>query len=251
MPHVPAIVKPHLRFTFLLVALAAPFAPLCAQEPSLARDPNAPWKIIQTQPAIFPPRMMQQGVSKGEARIRVSIDANGELLDALVIYSTRREFGEEALRTVKLWRYHPARERGEPIGVVGDVEFSFRVNGTVGVARTGFGPRDDEPGRNDPEVYHAESLKNLDAIPTPTHVVPPSFPENWSDRGIRGSATVEFYIDEAGRVRMPVVAVSDHPLLGGSALAAVMQWRFDPPLSRGRRVLVRAEQVFTFEPKKK
>jgi TonB family protein len=213
---------------------------------------DAPWKIIQTQPAIFPPRLVQQGVSKGEARIRLSISKDSDLLDALVIFCTRREFGEEALRTVKLWRYRAALERGEPIGVVGDVLFTFLINGTVGVERRGpFGPDDELPGVSDPAVYRAESLKNLDAIPTPTHVVPPSYPLNWSDRGIRGTATVEFYIDEEGRVRIPVVSATDHPLLGGSALAAVMQWRFEAPVSRGRRVLVRAEQLFTFEPPKK
>jgi TonB family protein len=245
------LVKPLFRRALLLASLAVlPACLLSAENPSPGL--NAPWKITQTQPAIFPPRLIQQGVRSGETRVRLSIDANGKLLDALVIYSTRPEFSDEALRVVKQWRYRAALEHGEFVGVVGDVEFAFRIEGTIGVMRAApFGPKEELPGKTDPLVYRAENLKNLDAIPTPSHVVPPSYPQNWSDRGIRGTALVEFFIDEQGRVRMPVVAVSDHPLLGGSALAAVMQWRFEPPVSRGRRVLVRAEQLFTFEPTKK
>lgn len=212
---------------------------------------NAPWKVVQTQPAIYPPRLLQQGVRQGEARVRVSIDADGKLLDALVIYATRSEFADEALRVARQWRYRAALERGEFIGVVGDIDFEFRIEGTVGVARSAFGPKEEIPGNIDPHVYRAVSMNRLDTIPKPLHVVPPSFPQDWSDRGIRGTALLEFFIDEEGRVRMPVVAQTDHPLLGGAALAAVQQWRFAPPMSGGRRVLVQAEQVFTFQPPKR
>jgi TonB family protein len=247
----PLLVHPVFRRTLFIACLAGWPARALLAEPADPAGLNAPWRVVQTQAAIFPPRLLQQGVRNGEARVRVSIDADGKLLDALVVYSTKPEFAEEALRVAKIWRYRAALERGEFIGVVGDIEFQFRIEGTIGVARSAFGPKEEMPGNKDPDVYRAESMKNLDAIPTPTKVVPPSYPENWSDRGIRGTALVEFFIDEEGQVRMPVVALADHPLLGGSALAAVMQWRFEPPLSRGRRVLVRAEQLFTFEPKKK
>lgn len=245
---------PAFRRIGLLVSLAAASASGAEPDNKSVRPGglDAPWKITQTIPAIFPPKLIQEGVTNGVARVRLSINASNELLDALVIYSTRKEFSDEALRVVKEWRFTAALERGEPIGVVGDVEFQFRINGTIGVERRGpFGPADEPLGAANPQVYRAESMKNLDAIPAPTHVVPPSYPENWSDRGIRGTALVEFYIDETGRVRIPVVSRTDHPLLGGAALAAVMQWQFETPVSRGRPVLVRAEQLFTFEPKKK
>jgi len=76
---------------------------------------------------------MQNAVTHGEARVRVSIDATGKLLDALVLAYTHREFGDEALRAVKAWRYEPGLENGEPIGVVGDVTFAFEASGTVAV----------------------------------------------------------------------------------------------------------------------
>ena len=194
---------------------------------------------------------MQNGVTHGEARVRISIGADGQLLDARVIAHTHRAFAEEALRTVRLWRFEPAREKGEAIGVVGDVTFDFVVNGTVAIVDRSPLGSDDRKASSELFVYKPEGLKRLDRIPTPTHVVPPVYPQEWSDRGIRGSATVEFYIDESGRARIPLVTAADHPLLGASAVAAVAQWRFEPPTCQGRRVLAHIEQVFAFQPEKK
>ena len=98
-----------------------------------------------------------------------------------------------------------------------------------------------------PPLWGAESMKRLDRTPAPTHVVPPVYPQEWSDRGIAGAATVEFFIDETGQARIPFVIAADQPLLGAAAVAAVMQWRFEPPLRNGNPVLVRAQQVFTFD----
>jgi TonB family protein len=63
--------------------------------------------------------------------------------------------------------------------------------------------------------------------------------------------TVEFYIDEQGRVRMAAVpreAADD--IYSAAAVAAVEQWRFEPPLRKGKPVLVLVEQLFRFRPKK-
>jgi TonB family protein len=234
----------------LFILASVVLAPARAAETPPVPPADAPWKVRQTTRAIYPPRLMQNGVTNGEARVRVSIDATGKLLDVLVVSSTHREFGEEALRVVKTWRYDPGREKGEPIGIVGDITFSFVVTGTIAVVKSAI--KDTEVSEPvDSTGYGAESMKRIDRIPTPTHVVPPIYPKEWSDRGITGSATVEFFIDESGRARIPFVTSADQPLLGASAVAAVTQWRFEPPTRSGTPVLVRAQQVFTFEVPKK
>lgn len=244
------VVKPAVHRACLLALAWVALGLLRAAEP-VAPLLNAPWKIHQTSKPIYPPRLMQNAVTHGEARVRVSIDANGKLLDALVLAYTHREFGDEALRAVKAWRYEPGLENGEPIGVVGDITFAFEASGTVAVVN--HSPLRD--GEIEPEksamTYGAERTQNLDRIPTPTHVVPPIYPKEWSDKGVTGMATVEFYIDESGQARIPVVVSADQPMLGGSAAAAVSQWRFEPPTRHGKPVLVRAQQVFTFSPPKK
>ncbi len=236
---------------FCLTALAClALAPLRAFE---RENPvkDAPWKIHQTVRALYPVRMLERGITHGEARVRVSVDADGRLLDALITACTQSEFGEEALRAVQQWRYEGELVDGKIFGVVGDITFEFLVNGTVAISKRLPTAADEQRAPAEAMAYQAEPLKHLDHIPTPTNVVAPVYPEDWSDRGVNGAVTVEFYIDETGRVRIPVVTGAPYRLLASSAIAAVAQWKFEPPTRAGRPVLVRAEQTFAFAPTKK
>ena len=47
-------------------------------------------------------------------------------------------------------------------------------------------------------------------------------------------------------MRVPSVSVEDDSLLTSLAVAALRQWRFEPPTRNGNPVLVRASQVFNF-----
>lgn len=190
---------------------------------------------------------MVAGVTHGEARIRLSVGPNGQLTDALVIASTHREFGEEALRVVKDWTFEPTQVNGQPVAVVGDIIFEFNVNGPIAIEKRLPSARTADEEMTD-WGYRAEGTKRLDAIPTPKHIVPPVYPKDWAARGIIGRATIEFYIDETGAARVPVATASAHPLLAAAAVAAVAQWRFEPPRCGGKAVLVRAEQDFNFQP---
>jgi TonB family protein len=209
---------------------------------------EVPWKIHQTIPAAYPPKLMQHGVTHGEAQVRLSISASGQLTDALVTACTFREFGIEALHAVKEWKFEPARVNGEPVGVVGDIVFEFQVNGPVAIEKRIAAANDDTEEKLNVFAYRAEGSKRLDNIPTPTHLVPPVYPKEWSDRGIAGHATVEFFIDETGRARVPVAITAAHPLLAAAGVAAVSQWTFEPPKRDGKPVLARIQQDFNFEP---
>jgi TonB family protein len=224
-------------------ALAAAVPTPATAEP----PPNVPWKVHQTVPAVFPPRLLQRGVRSGIVLVRASVLETGKLADALAIAATDREFADEALRVIRLWRFDPARMDGHAIGIVGTVSFRFLVGGTVAVdLRAGdnlprFGPQSTF-------VYRAVELKELDGVPAPVHVVQPIYPQAWADSGLKGSATIEYYIDESGRTRMPAIVTATDDRLGAVAAAAVAEWRFDPPLRGGAPALVRIEQDFHFEP---
>ncbi len=85
----------------------------------------------------------------------------------------------------------------------------------------------------------------------PIKIVKPQYPAAWARRSQAVHIRVEFYIDPVGRVRMPAVSsrsVAADPKMAAAALDAVSQWRFDPPLRKGKPVLVHAEQDFTFSP---
>ena len=202
-------------------------------------------KIIQTVRAIFPERLRNSGVTRGEARVLLQVDAAGRLTDTLVAAYTHEAFAKEAVWATSQWKFEPGAVDGEPAGGVLEITFAFRMNEMAVLVSQGRTPED--PGLPAGTYrYHPVSLRELDRIPTPISVMPPPYPKAWADRGIKGKVTVEFYIDETGRARMPVVIAGDSRLLGGAAIATVQQWRFSPPTRAGAPALVKAQQDFSF-----
>jgi TonB family protein len=59
---------------------------------------------------------------------------------------------------------------------------------------------------------------------------------------------VDFYVDQDGRIRMPVIMSATHDFLAQAAVDALNQWRFKPPTLAGQPVAVRVEQEFVFSP---
>lgn len=218
-----------------------------ANEKQTFGAPAVPGKIHRMENVIYPVTMLREGVSQGEVRVLLNVDSTGKLVDVLPIAYTHEAFLQSALRAIPKWTFEPARLNDEPVGSVHDILMRFEVSGILVVERTG----PSLPTRElfgEVYVYKPHGVRSLDAIPTPLHVTPPIYPREWIDQGVRGNATVDFYIDETGTVRMPSIVASDHPLLGAAAAAAVSEWRFDPPLRRGRPVLVHCQQVISFQP---
>jgi TonB family protein len=110
----------------------------------------------------------------------------------------------------------------------------------------GFAPSHMKMTEHRDEVieYHVCSLRDLDRIPTPLHVVAPAA----SLRPDAGEVKVEFYIDEQGKVRIPVARETSDAAFANAAVDAVSQWQFEPPTSKGKAVLVHAVQIFTIKP---
>jgi TonB family protein len=90
-------------------------------------------------------------------------------------------------------------------------------------------------------TYRACLPRELDRIPRPRTMVVPQATK-------AGTVDIEFFIDESGRVRIPTVRQSSDPELSALALAAVRQWRFEPPLREGAPVLVHIDQLFHLQP---
>ncbi|MDE3083809.1 MAG: TonB family protein [Verrucomicrobiota bacterium] len=201
-------------------------------------------KVIQTVKPVYPVRLLNDGITHGETRVMLQIDSAGRLTDTLVTAYTHRGFADEALRVIPQWKFEPAQVAGKPAGSVVEVTFDFKMDDMVVIEHKH--PKEEPDLEAGQYQFQPASLKQLDRIPTPIHVEPPFYPQKWADRGIKGHATVEFYIDETGRTRMPAVIAADDHMLAGAAIAAVESWRFEPPTEKGRPALVKAQQTFNF-----
>jgi len=238
-----------MKTTAVIFGLICLFAgSLLAAEKPANPQAHRRFKIIQTANAIYPTRMMMEGVSNGVARAVLHVDSEGKLVDSLVVAYTRLAFAEEVQRVLKKWKFEPETSAGEPVDTIVEVTFNFEVNGVLLVQR--FGPELSTVEIDRGYEYQACNLKHLDGIPTPVSIVHPTYPMEWAERGLVGKVTVDFYIDETGKVRFAAAPFDANPLLSGIAVAAVSKWQFAPPTRKGRPVLVHAQQIFDFRKEK-
>lgn len=218
-------------------------------EPAPLPAGYTPLKIDQTWQPMFPQQATAIGFSTGEAHVVINVDANGALADWLVVGYSHPSFADQAMNAIKKWKFEPARWQGEPVPVVVRVDFNFERQGLTIVTQS---PQENLQERfleldKDQYAYRVHLLQELDHIPRPVHIVEPIYPADWANRGITGIVNIEFYIDEAGKVRLPAVESRGvSPLLGNLALTAVQQWQFEPATCKGKPVLVRASQSFNF-----
>lgn len=238
------------RLLLLLASILCCVPPL----PAIPGVPDyVPVKIDQTQEAVFPSVLVPLGVKSGSASIAIAVDDAGRLTDYLVTAYTQPAFADSALAAVRKWRFEPAMVHGFPRNSKSDLTFRFQLEGIVVMTMTPFSY--DEmlhiklaPGSN---AYAACTLGELDRIPNPTKIVNPVYPAQLA-RGGGGHVSVGFYIDELGHVRMPSVSRETNEaneVLSSAAVIAVSQWEFEPPVSKGKPVLVVAQQDFNFKPK--
>jgi TonB family protein len=202
---------------------------------------DRPLRIIKQANLEFPPRLLAMGITSGEVRLFLSVAADGTLVDHLFVAFTHYEFSNEVSRTVPHWRYEPAEVDGRPIASTVALTVRFAVSGMVVLERHGL---EELPEDASTTRFRARELHELDAVPRAVFKVTPPTPAY----AINGRVRVDFYIDENGNVRMPVVAAADDERLGWAAQAAIAKWQFEIPRRGGHPVLARASQVFVFTP---
>jgi TonB family protein len=236
----------NLRFLAALL-VAAPVLPLA----SAAANPTQPnvvsAKINRTENVVYPAALLAEGVSRGEVRVMIEIDETGVVTDTLPLAYTHEAFLTATLNAIKRWTYEPARADGVPAPTRCELTVRFEVSGVLVTDRTSsaipFQEKDYEGF-----AYRVHGPRTLDRIPASLNVTQPIYPREWVGQGLSGKVTLSFFVDETGAVRMPTVASTDHAYFSASALAALSEWRFEPPTHKGRPVLARFQQTFHFEP---
>lgn len=207
-------------------------------------------KLVERFDPQFPPGLATFGITKGGVRCVIDVNAQGTVEDMLILAHTHERFARAVQDVMPRWRFEPARVDGQPVPAQTTIEFTIEAIGVVTTLDvTTHVAQRFETMWGAAFVYHEWKLSDLDAIPVPHVTVAPVYPVEFAERNIRGKVKVDFYIDEEGRVRLPIVSASEHPELATAAIFAVRQWKFAPPLRRGRPVLAAASQEFDFNAK--
>jgi len=228
------------RWLFAAAALATASA--------FATEKVTPPTILQTTEARFPLSLTLSAVSHGTAEVIINIDADGQLVDLLVSRYSRIEFAQEAEKTLRAWRYQPAHRDGEPTGARFLVKFDFSAQGKVATL-TIFETLDSRLGHTLSGTATEVLCPNreLDRPLTPVNTVTPRHPGQLPHADRDATVVVDYFIDETGRPRMPVVLEATRDGFALEALDALAQWRFAPPTRDGRPVAVQVRQQFVFK----
>ncbi|MCB1099123.1 MAG: energy transducer TonB [Verrucomicrobiae bacterium] len=91
--------------------------------------------------------------------------------------------------------------------------------------------------QSDTAASVAFEADDLDTPPRPISQARPVFPASLKKKkGIRGTVTLVFLVDESGNVMNPKVHKSTNSQFDKSAISAVKKWRFEPGMKDGKRV---------------
>jgi TonB family protein len=228
-----------LVFGSLIFAAAALSAAAAFQSARVLPDNRAP---------VYPGSLTLQGITRGRALIAVSIDETGRVKDLLPLAYSNIRFARASTEALQDWRFEPARADGQPVPVQLEMRFDYTLEGaviTTNIVNHFFFDNYDNIGDN-ALVYRPASPRRLDRAPVRVSGEEPKYATAAEKNGVRGSVSVRFYIDETGAVRQPAVTSDADPYLADQAMQAVRSWKFEPVTSRGRPVLVIAQQEFKF-----
>ena len=236
-----------MKATAILAAMVAALP--CLHTYAASSQKNA-LEVVEMVNPHFSPSLLHRGITRGEAAAVVSIGLEGRPDDWLVISYTDPAFERmtnELLRSL-VCRLPPSASKDGPTRVTLQFSFeaqgaviSFTVNDTVNsmITRITGLRRIDKLGTS----------RQLDHALTARHTVAPRFPET-PELANGSRVTLDFLIDETGRVRMPVLHSGENRALALAAAHALMDWQFAPPTRAGQPVIVAARQEFVLPPMK-
>ncbi|MDQ8184495.1 hypothetical protein [Pelagicoccus sp. SDUM812002] len=242
---------------FLVLAMGLTATLVANSEGEIVRyranaQPNFEFKIHPTKDPIYPLSLKNRGIANGSTVFAIYVNQFGELEDFLLLEADHLDFAKSVERVIPEWSYSVPLIDGE----IASITSKIRVNFTRGrgVVYETIGYQTALPAFQDEllnrETYRVYNLDELDSIPIPKHVEKPSFHDDMLEERDIVNAVFEFYIDSTGNVRIPTLREADDRIderLLVIAQEALLQWKFEPPLSHRRPVVARAAQPFRFK----
>jgi TonB family protein len=175
------------------------------------------------------------------------IDEEKDLLILKIVANRKSPWQEDA-------EFHELKielASGQPLEPKRDLFPQSRVSSAVDA-----GPAPDSPGASPGKPRCSSNEESFDSPefrshPSPqlyarvkTHPLPP-YPAIAKAAHAEGSVIVELLVSKSGEV-ICARSLSGHPLLQGAALAAILNWKFDPIEISGEPAKVRSTVAFNF-----
>ncbi len=210
----------------------------------LSAQPLAPWTRVTEESHFQPPEAVSvsdvtipyRSVANGTVVLDVMISEEGEVRNVQVRRDIASET-EEVVRSVKTWKFEPAKLNGKAV----------RSRMTVAVTFNPAPPLSENIPL--PPLIHQDDEARIQSSFQPSEVTRATFPTYpvtalgypvWP-----GTVILEPSINEAGKVQS-TKTLRDAPPFTTTAIQAIEDWRFIPATLNGTRVESKVVLVFCF-----
>lgn len=202
--------------------------------------------VVTAEPQI-PARLRMEGLRDGRITFAVDVDAEGKLMDWIVIEASHADLIAPCTEAVRRWEFIPARYDGVRVPARTQFTLNISQSGAV-ISRTTVDALNDfiERLASRPLDYRISRADEIDRPLAVITRVSPDYARDAERQGVGGRVRVYFFVDEEGNVRLPAVPAETHPYLSAIAVKAMREWKFTPPTRAGRPVAVEAVQEFNF-----
>jgi len=212
---------------------------------------SSPLRVQQTSELEYPNALAGSTISEGWAHVVISVDAEGVLTDLLVANYTHEAFAKQAVKSLREWKYIPAQENGQPVGVRKALTVNFKDSKGGLLIFSTFDMTISSGFRRDTVVRSIVEPSELDNRIKVVHATTPVNPAKLiASATERNVVMLDFFVDEKGEPRMPVVVSSPDDAFSQAAVDALVQWRFSPPTREGKPIATHVKQEIIFSKKK-
>lgn len=181
--------------------------------------------------------------AQGVVYIGVHVTADGSVASAAVdnvLPEARTDLADAALAAVKTWTFDPLMVDGKPAAsdTTVAIAFSLDPDNPLTVLPGVLNPVRVSPPQADKSVVVADEPASEDTRYRQMH--PPKYPASAIRAHAQGKVVLKVHVDAQGRPVEANVFKTDptdlSPDLGDAAIAAAMQWRFNPARKKGKAV---------------
>ncbi|MBK1876388.1 TonB family protein [Pelagicoccus mobilis] len=218
----------------------------------LSSEDGVDLQIDVTQLPSYPHALTEAGYLEGFVKVSVDVDHHGELRDWIIVESTHPSFTQSVERVIEKWEFSAPKVNGEPRSIITHLNINFKSSGAVlsmSLPSEMLAQRINQMSGYRSQYRGLTSINDLDTSPFPLDQPSPRVPQQLVDEYEESQASFNFYVDEAGQVRMPALVETkgdpDVQLLV-AAQDAISQWKFEPPTRNKRPVKIRLSQTFVF-----
>jgi TonB family protein len=206
---------------------------------------DTPPQVLLTCAPVYPFDLLLKGI-QGSATVGFIIDPLGHPRRVTVKKASNPEFGAAAQAMISAWKFEPARKAGQPCyAMLAKVQTFDTDDRDTAVSLSAL--RLLRALRKNP----AAVLPNMHELDSPLQVlyrVAPTVPEALDTANQPASASIQFVVDQEGRVQLPRVVSASREDFGWAAAMAVAQWQFSVPTKGHKPVDVYAILPFKYRP---